>query len=106
LPGFNLVLILIGNRESWLCSPQAVLSSAHVVVGGAKCPAAALHFTSHNYEIVVEMISELPDPLNARGGPVKLYRPAISYISIYKGLDGPFELKESPSKLNIRGVAE
>jgi hypothetical protein len=55
---------------------------------------------------VVEMISELPDSLNARGGPVKLYRPAISYISIYKGLDGPSELKESSSKLNIRDVAE
>jgi hypothetical protein len=52
------------------------------------------------------MISELLDPLNARGGPVKLYRPAISYISIYKGLDGPSELKESSSKLNIRDVAE
>ena len=37
-------------------------------------------------------LSELLDPLNARGGPVKLYRPAISYISIYKGLDGPSEL--------------
>jgi hypothetical protein len=46
-------------------------------------------------EIVVEMISELHDPLNARGGPVKLYRPAISYISICKGLNGPSELKES-----------
>jgi hypothetical protein len=31
----------------------------------------------------VEMISELPNPLNAWGGPVKLYRPAISYISIW-----------------------
>jgi hypothetical protein len=40
-------------------------------------------------EHVVEMISALLDPLNARGGPVKLYRPAISYISIYKGLFGP-----------------
>jgi hypothetical protein len=63
-----------------------------------------LYFVSTDVSItlvfVVEMISELPDPLNARGGPVKLYRPAISYISICKGLFGPiradytrFELK-------------
>jgi hypothetical protein len=58
---------------------------------------------SHHPSIsVVEMISELLDPLNARGGPVKLYRPAISYISICTGLNGPSELKESSSKLNIR----
>jgi hypothetical protein len=52
------------------------------------------------------MISELLDPLNARGGPAKLYRPAISYISICKGLFGPIqaerELKGTPSELNIR----
>jgi hypothetical protein len=54
------------------------------------------------WRYVVEMISELHDPLNARGGPVKLYRPAISYISICTGLNGPSELKESSSKLNIR----
>jgi hypothetical protein len=45
--------------------------------------------------IVVEMISELYDPLNARGGPIELYRPAISYIFIYTGLNGLSELKES-----------
>jgi hypothetical protein len=61
----------------------------------------------NRYTSVVEMISGLPDPLNAWGGPVKLYRPAaISYISIYNGLVGPSELKESSSKLNIRDVAE
>jgi hypothetical protein len=41
------------------------------------------------------MISELYDPLNARGGPIELYRPAISYIFIYTGLNGLSELKES-----------
>jgi hypothetical protein len=54
------------------------------------------------------MISEL---LNARGGPVKLYRPAISYISICKGLFGPIraerELKGTLSELKSkRGGAE
>jgi hypothetical protein len=37
------------------------------------------------------MISELPVPLNAGGKALKLYRPAISYISIYKGLFGPIQ---------------
>jgi hypothetical protein len=52
------------------------------------------------------MISKLPDPQNAWGKAVKLYRPAISYISICKGLNGLSELKESLSELNIRDVAE
>jgi hypothetical protein len=55
---------------------------------------------------VVEMISELLFPLNARGGPVKLYRPAISYISICKELFGHIraerELKGTLFELNIR----
>jgi hypothetical protein len=38
---------------------------------------------------VVEMISELPDPQNAWGKAVKLYIPAISYISICKGPFSP-----------------
>jgi hypothetical protein len=39
---------------------------------------------------------ELLDPLNARGGPVKLYRPAISYISICKGLVDPIRAEKKP----------
>jgi hypothetical protein len=72
------------------------------------CPADNLVPSIDGYSgnFVVEMISELLDPQNAWGKAVKLYRPAISYISIYKGLNGPSELKESSSKLNIRDVAE
>ena len=55
---------------------------------------------------VVEMISELPDPQNAWGKAVKLYRPAISYISICKGLFHPIRAAYTRSKLNIRDVAE
>jgi hypothetical protein len=40
------------------------------------------------------MISELPDPLNARGKALKLYRSAISYISICKGLFGPIRAEK------------
>jgi hypothetical protein len=39
---------------------------------------------------------ELLDPLNARGGPVKLYRPAISYISICWGLVDPICAEKEP----------
>jgi len=39
-------------------------------------------------------LSELLDPLNARGGPIKLYRPAISYTSICKGLVDPIRAEE------------
>jgi hypothetical protein len=37
---------------------------------------------------------ELLNPLNARGGPVKLYRPAISYISICWGLVDPIRAEK------------
>ena len=70
--------------------------------------------------IVVEMISELPDPQSAWGKAVKLYRPAISYISICKGLFSPIRAERkliqaerkliqaeyTRSELNIRDVAE
>jgi hypothetical protein len=36
-----------------------------------------------------ELLMNCLIPLNARGGPVKLYRPAISYISICWGLVNP-----------------
>ena len=45
------------------------------------------------------MISELPDPQNAGGQVVKLYRPAISYISSARDCF-------TPSELNIRDIAE
>jgi hypothetical protein len=62
---------------------------------------------------VGKMISELPDPQNAWGKGVKLYRPAISYISICKGLFSPIRAERkliqaeyTRSELNIRDVAE
>ena len=45
------------------------------------------------------MISELPDPQNAGGQVIKLYRPANSYISSARGCF-------TPSELNIRDMAE
>ena len=45
------------------------------------------------------MISELPDPQNAGGQVVKLYRPAISYISSARDCF-------TPSELNIRDIAK
>ena len=64
-------------------------------------------------ESVGKTISELPDPQNAWGKGVKLYRPAISYISICKGLFSPIRAERkliqaeyTRSELNIRDVAE
>jgi hypothetical protein len=50
-------------------------------------------------EVVVEMISELPDPQNAWGKAVKLYIPATSYLSICKGLFGPIRAEYTRSEL-------
>ena len=45
-------------------------------------------------------LSELLDPLNARGGPVKLYRPAMSYISICWGPVDPICAEKRRFELN------
>jgi hypothetical protein len=56
------------------------------------------------------MISELPDPQNAWGKAVKLYRPAISYISICKGLFSPIraerKLIRAEELKELKGGAE
>jgi hypothetical protein len=49
-----------------------------------------------NYLLLKMDLSELLDPLNARGGPVKLYRPDISHISICKGLVDPIRAEKKP----------
>jgi hypothetical protein len=57
------------------------------------------------------MISELLHPQNAWENAVKLYRPAISYISIAKGLFSPIraemkliQAEYTRCELNIRDV--
>jgi hypothetical protein len=46
-------------------------------------------FEATEFVLLKVDLPELLDPLNARGGPVKLYRPTISYISICWGLVDP-----------------
>jgi hypothetical protein len=47
--------------------------------------------------------TELLDPLNARGGPLKLYNVATSYISIYWDLIDP-NCAEKETQLSRKGT--